>query len=209
MKEMKFYPTSSFIKDALKKFLRALIFLGTKCCKNHAVRNRFRRLYKHVIRAMKLWCNNKHHSSELPAAKLLSFDANTNRVQLLKCKKHRHLCKMTRHRLCAVAIIYVSDAASWHAWTLFLVNKATKYLCPTYWISVFSGIQWAANMLFNLLWTTKKPESANSMLHCRTFGQGIWLEDSIFISRSEIVFRVYVERTMKHKECSLHKSWKF
>lgn len=152
MEEMKFYPTSSFIKDALKKFLRALIFLGTECCRSHAVRNRFRRLFKHAIRA---W--NYDAITSIIRANCqwrcfwedLSFDANTNRVQLVKCKKHRHLCKMTRHRLCAVAIIYVSDASSWHAWTLFLVNKATKYRCPTYWISVFLGIQWPANMLFN------------------------------------------------------------
>lgn len=197
MKEMKFYPTSSFIKDALKKFLRALIFLGTKCCRSHAVRNRFRRLFKHAIRA---W--NYDAITSIIRANCqwrcfwedLSFDANTNWVQLVKCKKHRHLCKMTRHRLCAVAIIYVSDASSWHGWTLFLVNKATKYRCPTYWISVFFGHSMACEHVVQLFFKRKKPESANSMLHCRTFQQGIWLEDSIFISRSEIVFRVYVDR---------------
>lgn len=99
-----------------------------------------------------------------------SFDANTNRIQLVKCKKHRHVYEMTQHRLCAVAIIYVMDALSWHEWTLFLVNWAAK----TYWISAFCGLRTCCS-------TFLRPREQPSQQTRRTF--------ELFGEKTEFLFR--------------------
>lgn len=122
----------------------------------------------------------------MPGATLSSVDANTTRIRQVKCKKNRHLCQMTRHRLCAVVMIHVSVELT--CMNIICCLKNIQVSVRLIEFSVILGFLWVASIL--VVW--RKYESANATI-CMYLPARYLVKRQLFISRTGIVFCVRIE----------------